>query len=225
MRSLPHAIVVFAIIMAVLLGRELFRKPKPSPENGQLIGRLYTNSTFGFTVLVPTNWRVFHQAQLEHGIHTNLPKPRRIEVPFAGGSYELPDVEVHHLLTTSEDAASLTDGTMTPTNATFSILAQNVSYLPQMESGRNVLATWLGAFETIQHPDEGNIQGEGPKEVSVGGREFYRDTFRVQPHGVPVVRRLYARIERGYALMFVLIAPNDAELDRVEMILATAHFN
>ncbi len=225
MRSLPHAIVVFAVIVAVLVGRELLRKPKPSPENGQLVGHLYTNSTFGFSLFLPTNWPVYHQAALEGGIHTNLPKPKRMHNPFGGGSFELPDMEVHNLLTTSEDVASLTDGTMTPTNMTFSMLAQNVSFLPQMASGRNVLATWLGAFEITQHPNEGDIRGEGPREVSVGGRAFYWDTFHTESHGVPVVRRLYARVEQGYALTFVLIAPTDAELERVEKILATARFN
>ena len=225
MRSLPHALAVFAVIL-VLFGIWNWRhhRPHTSPENGQLRGHLYTNSYFGFTVTLPTNWPVFHQAELEKGIHTNLPPPQRIHSPLMG-SFEIPDVAVHNLLTTSEDAASLTDGTMTPTNTTFTILAQNVSFIPEMRSGRNVLATWLGAFEITRHSDDNQIQAQGPKEAPIGGRTFYCDTFHASPHGVPVVRRLYARVEQGHALVFVLIAPTDRDLEPLEKILATAHFN
>jgi hypothetical protein len=216
---------VFAVIVLVLLIREWRRKPIPAPENGQLMGHLYTNSTFGFNLTLPTNWPVFHQAELEQGIHKNLPKPKRMSNPYSGGSFAMPDVEVHNLLTASVDANCLTDGTMAPTNTTFTILAQNVSFLPDVNSGKNVLGMWLNISE-IAGPSHGDqIYPQGPKEVSVGGRSFYCDTFKVNHGDVSMQRRFYARVEHGEALVFVLLAPTDGEMSRLEQILATTHFN
>src|SRR5262245_49766052 len=90
--------------------------------NGRLLGQTYTNSTFGFTLLVPTNWSVFKRAELEKGIKRMVLPSRRMP----DGTLRMPEVEFHNLLTIAPgpiDPAYQAISVLAPTN-TLSIFAQ-----------------------------------------------------------------------------------------------------
>lgn len=50
------------------------------------------------------------------------------------------------------------------------------------------------------------------------------NALRLTRGGVPLIRRFYARIENEHSLIFALLAPDDADLDRLEQIMATTRF-
>jgi hypothetical protein len=80
-----------------------------------------------------------------------------------------------------------------------------------------------GAFAIVAAPD-GRVRADGPSEVSVGGRKFYNDTFRRNIKTKQVSERIYARVDGGYALIFVLSAPTDGELDKLEQLMTSVRF-
>jgi hypothetical protein len=206
------------------------RTPKICPQNGKLSGQRYTNEFFGFTMDVPTNWAIYHRSELEQGIHREYPKPERHYSPMTGWM-EIPHIELYNLITTGDNAATLTDGTLTPTNATLSVLSMYQAHFEdegRPYDGRLPLAMLAGTMDILQQPksgDSADMEQTGPSEVVLGGRKFYRDTLRLTKRGVPLIRRFYGRIENEHSLIFVLLAPNDADLDRLEQILATTRFS
>jgi hypothetical protein len=204
--------------------------PKISPQSGKLTAQRYTNEFFGFTIDVPTNWAVYHRAELEQGIHREYPKPERHYSPMTGW-IEVPHVELYNLITTGDNPATLTDGTLTPTNATLTILAMRQPHFEdegRPYDGRLPLAMLAGTMGIVQRPERGDsadMEQTGPSEVVLGGKEFYRDTLRLTKGGVPLIRRFYARIENEHSLVFALLAPNNTDLDHLEQILATTRFS
>lgn len=200
------------------------------PQNGQLFGQRYTNEFFCFTIDVPTNWAVYDRAALEKGIHREYPKPERHYSPVTGW-IEIPHIEIYNLITMSDAAETLTDGALTPTNAALAISAMYQVHFEdegRPYDGRLAIAMMAGAMEITQRPDDGDskdMQQTGPSEAAIGGRGFYRDTVRLTKGGVPLIRRFYARIDNEHSLVFSLLAPNDADLERLEQILATTRFH
>jgi hypothetical protein len=120
------------------------------------------------------------------------------------------------------DAAQLPWTTLGSTNAALIIMAQNLSWFPRGDS-HEALALLRSVLHNGYYTSE--VQSAGSAEVSIGGRTFARDSFRLKKRGVPMTERVYARIENNYVLEFLLIAPGDEELDRLEKTLATIHFN
>lgn len=231
-RTLLRIAAVALVLMLAVAGcdRRAGNTPRICPQNGKLTGRHYTNNFFGFTIDVPTNWAVYHRAELEQGIHREFPKPERHYSPMTGW-IEVPHTELYNLITTGDNPATLTDAKLTPTNATLSVIAMHQAHFEdegRPYDGRLPLAMLAGSMEIVQRTTPGesaDIAQTGPSEVVLGGRKFYRDTLRLTQHGVPLIRRFYGRIENEHSLVFELMAPNDADLDRLEKIVATTQFS
>ena len=195
--------------------------------DSRLNAGLYTNSFFGFTILVPTNWVVLNRTDIEKAASRPATPPKQVRNPMTGQMVDLPDMEIYDLITVVQSTNSFPDATLTAlgaTNRAFSVLGQYVTPFEEIHTGKDYLGMLGGMFGILQAPNQ-NLRNVGPSEVLLGGRKFYRDTFRRTVRTTPVSQRIYARVETGYALIFVLTAPTESELDRLEQIMTAAQFH
>jgi hypothetical protein len=225
-KSLLHLLNI-ALMMSLTACSGCHRKKSGSPMDGHLSAGLYTNSFFGFTVTVPTNWIVLNRTDIETAPSRPAPPPKQVRNPMTGQMIDLPDMDTYDLITLVQSTNLFPDVTLTAlgtTNCAFSVLGQYVTPFEEIHTGKDYLGMLVGVFAILQAPNQ-EFRSAGPSEVPVGGRKFYRDTFRRNMKTVQVSQRIYARVEAGYALIFVLTAPTESELDKLEQIMTTAQFH
>jgi hypothetical protein len=218
-----------ALAVLVICGIGCSHKRTAVPTDAHLTADSYTNSFFGFELKIPANWIVLNKIALEN---TNRPitPPQRIRDPFSGGWIVMPDVEMHDLITLVQDTNALADPTMTAlatTNVAFTVFGHNVQPLNEIHTGKDYLGFLAGVFATLARSDH-DLHMSGPSEINISGRKFYHVTFqrtaRAKQASGPVFERIYTRVEGGYALVFVLSAPTEGELNKLEQVLAAVRF-
>jgi hypothetical protein len=212
-------------LVLAAIGTGCRQKKYTARPEGRLIADTYTNSFFGCSLKIPANWSVLNRAEIE-----NPPPPtllKRERNPFTGQSFTVPDVELYNLITLVERTNLFPDATITAmaaTNLALSVMCQNVSWNSAVHDGRDYLTMVKNIFEILAAPGR-DLKFDGPSEVLVGGKKFYRDTFRGNAKNSQASWRVYSRVDHGYGFIFVLSAPTEAQLDQAEPLMATVRFD
>jgi hypothetical protein len=215
------------LLLATFLAGETScsRKKAGRVIDAHLSANTYTNSYFGFSLKTPAGWAVLNRAEIENPPPPSAPK--QIRNPVDGLLIAIPDVEIYNLITVVERTNLFPDVTttaMASTNIVLSVLAQDVSWNRDVHTGKDYLQMIFGIYDIVAPPGQ-RVQNAGPAEVEVGGRKFYRDTFHRTYKDIRVNERVYARLESRHALVFVLSAPTEGELDQLEQIIGTVSFH
>jgi hypothetical protein len=225
MKTLPFHLAYLVLSTFLIAG---CGKKTSSPMDAHLNTGLYTNSFFGFTIAVPTNWVVLNKTDIDNASSRPAPSPKQMRNPATGQMFNMPDMEMHNLITLVQETNLFPDTTLTAlgtTNLSFSVFGQNVQFLEEIHTGKDYLGMLAGIFEITTLPNHDDLTNTGPSEVLVGGRKFYHDTFRRNMKTTYVRQRIYSRVDNGYALIFVLTAPTEGDLDKLEQIMATVQFH
>ena len=172
-----------------------------APTNGGIAGQVYTNSYFGLTFPIPSDW-VVAPAQQPVG-----PKSA--------------NADTHQLLLISRQPL----GTKTESNPTLLIVAEKVSP-SSARNGREyvehiseMLADSIirDGDKTIPYAKAGKI-----REFSVGGEDWHRADLTARLGDRTVHQSYISTVIDGYALSFVIAAMSEPEIQELERYVARA---
>jgi len=216
-----------ALILVLVPCFGCHQKRSGSQMDGHLMGNVYTNAFYRFTLAVPTNWAVLNKTEIENAASRPAPPPKQVRDPGTGQMVDIPDMELYDLITLVEEPNLFPDKTLTAlgsTNVSISAFGTYVLPLQDIQTSKDYLGMLVQICAIVQTPDR-QLRNAGPKEVTLGGREFCHDTFRRAMKTMPVSQSIYTRVEAGYALVFVLSAPTDTKLAELEQMMATVQFH
>ena len=184
------------------------RRPKSgSPADGRLVGGLYTNLYFNFTVGIPAGWSV---GELKT---TTAPLPGSTRVPSMN-----PQAAAHQLLMASEHpvARGIAD------NPSLLVMAEKADAVPGVKNAKDYLAR-ISQMMTDSPLAYRPINGIA--DVQLGGIPAVRLDFSAQLNKQKTGRQGYLVCQRDqYMLSFILSGPTDAEIKRLEQLLQTVKF-
>jgi len=173
----------------------------------------YVNSHFEFKFTYPKGWTV-------HGKETDE-RMRELGTEMAANSgagtkesIEVALKSTYSLLTVFRHPIGTPGIT---TNPAILIIAEKVSHAPGIKNGKDYL---LNVRELMKRTGA-QILSDEPKELTLAGKQFFRDDFVVDINGVKITQNYYAHVMKGYALVFLFMGENQKTVDEMAKSMDT----
>jgi len=223
--SMGMRIVMEEIFPNVEIADATFGKPAKSardpqgsgeeghPDNGKVTDGVYRNEFFGFVYTMPQGWTV-------HGEETEKALMEAGRDIMAGDNEEKRKMleragkRTYHLLTIFEFPL----GTPGKTNRSVQVLAENVSFAPGIQTGKDYILN----LEQVLASSQLHVHYEGePVEESLDGIDFYRQDLTMEVANKTIFEKIYCTRMKGYAVSFILVAQNKDAVEEVAKSLAS----
>lgn len=186
-------------------------------DRGDVRDGVYSNSSFGFTFKYPKDWVVHGEATNER--LRELGKEKLAESGSA--SRQSLDVAVNHtyqLLTVFRHPLGTPGVTFNPAVL---VIAENIAHAPGVTNGKDYLLNVRAIVAKVGY----QFLLKEPVEYHFGGAQFFRDNYAAEANGINVPQAYFATVRNGYALVFVFIGPDQANLDEMTKSMDTLDFS
>jgi hypothetical protein len=190
---------------------------RSSPKDGAVIGPVYTNSYFGFSVLLPKEWAIASEESIKQVQNTGNKVVSKAGGKMVEGALEAAEPNIHYLLMLSEKPI----GAPVEFNPSLIIMAEKVSYAPGIQSGKDYLFQMNQIMTAAKLPYEQNGQTE---KVQIGGRTFHRADYTATLVGRTIRQSYISCVLNKYALTFLLSAGNDDQMKSLEGVVELVKF-
>lgn len=187
----------------------------PKPEDGNISQNIYTNRFFGFTYEFPKGWKVLSadaaRATMEIGgalISTGDPTEADLKKVVARKGHPLLFV-------------------MEPQMAGQPISTKTVIVNALDLGSESALSpeTYMGAIGQRLKQAGMPIELTGaPEETKLGGRSFWKGSFRVQTAAGSSYMNQFVASEKGYFLIFMVVSQDPTRLPEIQKSLQSIHF-
>lgn len=206
--------ILAALCLAVLLG--CGGKASDGIDFGSFQGSTYTNEYFAMSLTIPEGWSV--------QTHESLQQMAKVGGQVIAGddqnlqaSMRAAELQTVNLFAAFERPV----GTPVPYNPSIVAVAEHVSHMPGIKSGKDYL------YHARQLLEAGQLKVTFLKEVPsvrLGGVEFHTMAVQLSMAGRTMTQQYYAAVMKGYALGFVISYVTDAQRTVMESALKTLTF-
>jgi hypothetical protein len=195
--ALPILAVCLAVGVISAFGRSLNTNEKldSRPDSGRVVEGVYANDFLGFRYTVPKGWTV-HGEETQKAIMEAGKEVTAGEDETRKRVIEAAAKRTFQLLTVFEYPL----GTPNKTNRGIQVMAENTSFAPGIQTGKDYLQVMEKNIAMGQIHFE--FEGE-PSEETLDGIDFYRHYGHFQINGRAVHEIFYATMLKGYAVCFV----------------------
>lgn len=207
-------VMVMAILFSVVGCSKL---PAEEIDLGTMEGMIYSNEYFNMTLEVPESWSVLNEDEkkelMDKGMELVTGDDKDFEKQIKNSEYRSVYLisAYKHPLNTQVDF-----------NPNFMSLAEKISFYQGVKDGKKYLEESKKMLEKTQVPYkfEKDIYIE-----KVGNKDFYVMETYIEVGEMKVTQEYYSRIEKGYALNFILSYSNEEDKKAVKDTLSTVKFN
>ena len=200
-------------MMLALLLAGCGKKASNEIDFGTFNNSVYTNKYFGMSVTVPADWNIQDQSALRRLM-------KKGEALLSGddknmkATIKASELRVVNLFAAFEHAP----GSPVTFNPSIMSLAESVQDMTGIKRGSDY------HFHARQFLESGQIKINFPHDIytkSVGGVDFDVMDTEMPVRGLVIKQKYYATIVKGYALVFILSAVDDAQVAELQKILDT----
>ncbi|CAN5333525.1 hypothetical protein BH10ACI2_BH10ACI2_15990 [soil metagenome] len=186
---------------------------KPSVDMGKVVGRTYTNETFGFEVTFPDEWLIpdsdFEAYMKKQGFDLSLKAPDSLPVSTKT-QVNKAIRRVNILLTAYRSMPGSAD------NAIVRISVEDLAANPQIEDAVDYFDAIRATYATMKLPADFKYSETGAEKL--GPNQFgYLDADSNAGK-----KRMYATVRNGYAIMFTISYKDDTDLNTLRLVLERA---
>jgi hypothetical protein len=183
---------IFLLVVCITLSAGCGKKASEEFDFGTVENSVYRNKYFGFAVTLPSDWNIQDEEARRQIMNAGAKA-------LAGGDKnpDLAALQTANLLTAFKHPL----GSKVPINSSIACVAERVVQEPSIARGRDYLAYSRKVLEASQ------VDVSFAKEMSteiLGGRDFDLMHVNMSLAGKTVQQAYYARIIKGYALVFVI---------------------
>ena len=217
----------FLLILTSFITAQKTIKPRPrstpvkavaknSVDRGTVVGKTFTNKTFGFHVTLPDTWLIpgddFEASMKKQGFDLALKAPDSL--PAASKSKVDQAVDrVEILLTAYRSMPGMSD------NAIVRISVEDLVLNPQIGDAVDYFDAIRAMFASMKLPAD--FKYSETQAEKLGAMQFaYLDTSTAAGN-----KRMYATVRNGYAIMFTLTYTKDEDLQTLRDILSKGNFS
>jgi len=184
-------------------------------ENGQVSGRIYTNTVYGFRITFPDAWlipgRDFEDHMKSQGFDISLKAP--VNVGRAGQLQVARSLEKVKILVTGYRALPGSKD-----NALMRVAVEDLSMTPQVKDAVDYFDLMRSQFAVMKLPAD--FKFSETQAEKLGAKQFaFLDTSSNAGR-----KRMYATVRRGHAILFTLSYSKPEDLAAMRQILAGGDF-
>lgn len=217
MRKTKHLALWSIGLFAFFVVASCAKKQEAKIDLGTIEGSVYKNNYFGFSLKIPEKWQV----QDNETKKMIMERGKRLAAGNEGSLKELIDAsELHtvNLLTMFQHPL----GTPAAYNPGFVIVAEKISHVPGITSGRDYL------FLAKQLMERAQIKYTFAKDTyseSISRLSFHVMEVEMNTASLTVKQKYYVTIMKGYALLFITSYFTDEELKRQDEVIKSIKFS
>jgi hypothetical protein len=207
------AIVVASL--ALLIGCGLLGQS--DPRDATLTPEAYRNHYFGFEAALPEGWTVAAEQTTEAITRTGV-EALAGDDPLKRAAATAAMKDTHQLLTITKYPV----GSPVDFNPMFMVMAEKVSHLPGVKSGKDYLFHLKRTIAASRVP----LAPTGEALVAdIGGEEFFQQIFEFDHPSIKATQSYNVAIREGYALSFVLTSQGQSQAQELAWILSSVYFD
>ena len=184
-------------------------------ELGQITGRTYANTVYGFRITFPDSWLVpdrgFEDVMKSKGFDITLKAPENLS---GAGKLQIEKSldKVRLLLTAYRSTPGSTD------NAILRVSVEDLRTVPAIKDAVDYFDMMRSQFAVMKLPAD--LKYSDTQAEKLGAKQFaYLDTSSSAGK-----KRMYATVRNGYAIMFTLSYTKAEDLATMRQILAAGDF-
>ena len=206
---------LIAILLLGLVPPVSTAQQSSSPADASVSGGVYTNRYFGFSLSYPKDWVVHGEATNER--IKEIGKERATSTgAMSAASSAVVLRNTYQLLTTFQYPM----GAAVEVNPGFLVVAERVSHAPAIVTGRD----YLNHVRPLMIKT-GVAPVNEPVELTLGGRKFFRQDFRMDVVGTSISQTIILTVTQGFALAFILSGKDEASMAEMGKAVATLKFD
>lgn len=188
---------------------------KPAVDEGKVVGRTYTNATFGLEVTFPDTWLIpdkdFEAFMKSQGFDLSLKAPDSLP-PASKTAVNQAIKRVNVLLTAYRSMPGSTD------NAIVRISVENLATNPQIKDAVDYFDAIRAMYAKLKLPKD--FKYSDTQAEKLGDRQF----GFIDAESNAGKKRMYATVRNGFAILFTLSYKLDDDLNTFREILGGAKF-
>lgn len=183
---------------------------------GTLENGIYRNEYFGMRVVLPDDWHPLDDESRKKVMETGR-KMIAGQDKNLQAALDASELDTVNLLMVYKHP----QGAPVPFNPSLSCVAEKVSHLPGIKTGRDYLYHVKKGIEAsrVSYVFDQNIYSE-----NIGGVTFDAQNMRLSAGPWLIQQKYYAAVMKGYALGFVVTYTTPWEQEALKGILASVHF-
>jgi len=212
-RRISFSLLLIAIVWATACGTE---PPTIQPDDGEIRDGKYVNEFFGLSLTIPDGWAVASK-ETEQSMRDIGKENLSGDDPAREAALEVALRVTFQLLTIS----AFEMGAAVQVNPTLVLIAERVSHLPGIKSGKDYL--FLLSNTLLGGPLPYELTKE-PYPIRFAGEEFYRADFALNAPAMTLNQPHIVTIREGFALI-VLLSGTDEYMAELEEIAASLKFD
>jgi hypothetical protein len=215
-----YKLALLCLVAAIALLGAGCGRAKRSIEQGSVSGNTYTNDFFKLSIEYPLGWQVASQESKRAAERAGTKAVTGNAPAGAKRSIEGSVQRTFYLLMASQRPV----GSPGPLNANLVVLAENLSPMPSIKTGRDYLAATKQTLSLTGIPT--TIDKE-PYEYVVNGETMYRMDLTMtlpQAGGVPIHEALIVTVRDGYGIGVTLTWADPQTLQLMEQSVQTLRF-
>lgn len=210
-------ILTLVMVVAILFSVTGCKLPAEEIDLGTMEGTKYSNEYFNMTLEVPESWSLLNKDEkkelMDKGMELVAGDDKNFEKQLKNSEYRSVYLisAYKHPLNTQVDF-----------NPNFMSIAEKISFYQGVKDGKKYLEESKKLLEKTEVPYkfEKDIYSE-----KVGDKDFYvMETF-IEVGDIKITQEYYSRIDKGYALNFILSYSGEDDKKAVKDILGTVKFN
>lgn len=182
-------------------------------DRGVVHNGMYINPGFGFTFKYPKDWVVHGEATNER--IRELGKEKVAESGTSKASVEVAMKNTYQLLTVFRHPVGTPGLAFNPA---ILVIAEKVSHAPGIINGKDYL---LNVRALMLKAGSHQVLLKEPMEYRFAGSQFFRDDYAVEANGVHMVQAYFAKVAKGYALVFIFMGEDQRSLDEMTKTMET----
>jgi len=206
--------ISFLLTAQILACKELFGS---SVDSGGIDGQIYSNKYFGFSLMVPDNWYALDKngmvAVSEEGSRMVAGDDKNLKAAVKAG-----EKNTVNLIMAYEHPP----GKPVDFNPSIGCVAEKVSHLPGLKSGRDYL---LNMKRFMRMSQVRMSFAEEIEAVDIDGVEFDLLYAEASVGPMTVSQEYYTSIRKGYALSFVISYIDDEQHSNLQETLDSVRFD
>ncbi len=212
-RRISFSLLLIAIVWATACGTE---PPTIQPDDGEIRDGKYVNEFFGLSLTIPDGWAVAGK-ETEQSMRDIGKENLSGDDSAREAALEVALRVTFQLLTIS----AFEMGAAVQVNPTLVLIAERVSHLPGIKSGKDYL--FLLSNTLLGGPLPYELTKE-PYPIRFAGEEFYRADFALNAPAMTLNQPHIVTIREGFALI-VLLSGTDEYMAELEEIAASLKFD
>lgn len=201
------------LAISIILLLSFYANAQSGADLGTTHDGMYINPGFGFSFKYPKDWVVHGEATNER--IRELGKEKLAESgALSKSSTEVSLKNTYHLLTVFRHPVGKPGIGFNPA---ILVIAERVDHAPGVITGKDYLLN----LRTLLLKTGARVLLEEPVEYRVGESQFFRDNYALETNGVHAVQAYFARVTKGYALVFVFIGEDQKTVDEMAKAMET----